>query len=81
MNVLAHFYVRSVKEIVGQQFEVEMEASTKGPNDWSRYTPAAHIKLLTVNAEAAEQFRKFIGRDMQVAFSEIPEQPAAAGAS
>ena len=72
-KVLANFYVDSVTERAGGYFAVVLKAVTKGPNNWSKYSPAGSIELTTVNPKAAAWFRAHIGKDTRVTFDDIPD--------
>lgn len=71
--VLANFYVGSVSKQPNNVGTVELRAVTKGPNNWSQYSPSGTISLTTVNRKALAWFEARLGKDLRVRFDDIPE--------
>lgn len=51
---------------------VELQASTKGPHDWSEWTPTGSLTLGTLNPAALAWFDAHLGQDVALTFSELP---------
>jgi hypothetical protein len=75
-QVLANFYVDQIIERPNGIGAVVLRAVTKGPNNWSRYSPAGTIELTTVNPRALAWFRAHLGTDTRVTFGDIPAPDA-----
>lgn len=77
MAVEARLYVSNVgkrpKSGGGFIGEVSMHAATKGPNDWSEWTPTATFTLGTLNPKAMAWFDAMLGKDVRVLIDEAPE--------
>ena len=72
-KVLANFYVTSVTKRPNNVSAVSLSAVTKGPNNWSQWSPAGTIELTTVNAKATAWFEERIGKDVRITFDDLPE--------
>lgn len=72
-KVLANFYVDAVTRHPNNRGSVSLRAVTKGPNNWSQFSPAGSIELTTVNPKALAWFDARIGKDVRITFDDIPE--------
>lgn len=76
MAVEARFFVSKISKVPtggSTAGEVTLQASTKGPHDWSKWTPHGEITLRTISDAASEWFDERLGKDIQVLFADIPE--------
>lgn len=76
MAVEARFYVKDVGKTCGQGGKpvgtVVLTASTKGPHDWSEWTPSGQITMGTLNADALAWFEARLGKDLAIVFDDVP---------
>lgn len=73
-KVLANFYVDSITKRPNGVSSVNLRAVTKGPNNWSKWSPAGTIELTTVNENATAWFEAHIGKDVRITFDDLPEE-------
>lgn len=84
MAVEARFYVSEITKrprngLVGDDNSiggVKLQVSTKGPNNWSEWTPTGHVEIGTVNPEALAWFSERLGKDVAVVFDDVPAGPS-----
>lgn len=73
-KVLANFYVDAVTKKPNGIGSVSLRAVTKGPNNWSQWSPAGSIELSTVNPRAFAWFEARLGKDVRITFDDIPAE-------
>lgn len=76
MAVECRFFVSEVgkKPTNGEAIgTVTLTASTKGPHNWSQWTPFGEMRLGTLNAEAMAWFDARLGKDLAILIDDIPE--------
>ena len=83
MSVEARFYVQHVGMSAGPGGEphgtVKLQVSTKGPNNWSKWTPAGEVTMATLNSEALAWFNARLGKDVAVTFRRPARRRVGAG--
>ena len=75
MAVQARFFVAEVSKVpAGSEIhgKVRLTASTKGPNNWSKWTPYGTLEMGTLNDEAMRWFDEHLGQDVALTIAEIP---------
>lgn len=76
MAIEARFYVQTVGKTAGQggtpHGTVTLQASTKGPHSWSKWTPAGQITMATLNEDALAWFEARLGKDLAILFDDLP---------
>lgn len=73
-KVLATFYVSAVTRKPNDTGTIALQATVKGPNNWSHYTPAGTLELTTVNKNAVAWFETHLGKDVRITFDDIPDE-------
>lgn len=85
MAVECRFFVAEVSKtpagrsgetgLVEAQGKVKLQASTKGPNNWSKWTPWGTFEMGTLNDAAMKWFDERLGMDVAIIIDDVPAEP------
>lgn len=77
-RVEARFYVTNVGKSAGPggtpHGTVHLQVATKGPNNWSQWTPTGELRMATLNEKALAWFEERLGKDLAITFADVPEE-------
>ena len=74
MAVEARFFVQEITQNASSGRRVLLKASTRGPHDWSKWTPSGTLEMGVLNEAAGDWFAARLGKDLAVCFSDVDEQ-------
>lgn len=77
-RINARFFVTEVTKYgTTDNVTVKLRAAVRGSEDnkdWAKYTPSGELTMSVNNPTAAAWFEERLGRDVAIAFSDIPTE-------